>query len=336
MWTQKLECVGWSPRAIQQFPFCLAPSTLLAYNAILRKLQDFCHSKQAAFPPVDTQIVAQFLCDIADCSSSPRSQLKVALAAMAHMFDNFGFINVCECYHIKMLVEALVKSGTKKPMHRSQVMPIAPFRELFTRWPNNDQLSIKDLRLKTITLMALVLMLRPSDIAPKSVQFDVDGSHSEFVFSLNHVVFMENEAHVTFHGIKNDTTRTGFSVVLQATNDDKLNPVKALKAYIDRTENVRPVNDPVFLTLSPPYRAIAAGTVAAIMNEAIKRAGLEGMGFSAKSFRPTGATAAVDMHCDPDIAMKQGRWKTRSVFFEHYVHSKPPATLATSILEEHQ
>ena len=59
-------------------------------------------------------------------------------------------------------------------------------------------------------------------------------------FSLHHVVFAENEAHVTFHGIKNDTARTRFSVVLQATNDDKLNPVKALKDYIARTEHVRP------------------------------------------------------------------------------------------------
>lgn len=40
MWTQKLICVGWSPRAIQQLPFHLAPSTRLVYNAILRKSQD--------------------------------------------------------------------------------------------------------------------------------------------------------------------------------------------------------------------------------------------------------------------------------------------------------
>ncbi len=68
------------------------------------------------------------------------------------------------------------------------------------------------------------------------------------------------------------------------------------------------------------------------MNEAIRLAGLNNQGFSAKSFRPTGATIAIDSGCDPEITMRQGRWKTRSVFFEHYVHSKPPVSMSSDIL----
>ena len=45
-----------------------------------------------------------------------------------------------------------------------------------------------------------------------------------------------------------------------------------------------------FLALNPPYAAIVAKTVAGIMNEAIALVGLSGKGYSAKSFRPTGAT----------------------------------------------
>ena len=127
-----------------------------------------------------------------------------------------------------------------------------------------------------------------------------------------------------------------FKQCCSLTKEDKLNPVLALKSYIERTTHQRPESDkPVFLTLNAPFKAIAAGTVTTILNSAIKLPGIEGQGFSAKSFRPTGATAAIDSQCDPDIAMRLGRWKTRSVFYDHYVHSRPPQDLANTILEFH-
>ena len=212
-----------------------------------------------------------------------------------------------------------------------------PFRELFNQWPGNAELGVKELRLKTITLMALLLMLRPSGIAPKAVHFDGNSaSASQFVFSTSHIQFCDGGANITFHGIKNDTSRSGFSVFLQPTGDDKLKPVLALQEYIARTNNHRPDGNSVFLSRTSRYKAIAAGTVATVLNDAMKLAGLEGHDYSAKSFRPTGATAAIDMKCDPDIAMQLGRWKTRSVLFDHYMHSKPPASLSTDVMEMHQ
>ena len=68
------------------------------------------------------------------------------------------------------------------------------------------------------------------------------------------------------------------------------------------------------------------------MNTTIDLVGLYGQGFPAKCFRRTGATIAVETGCDPEVAMRLGRWKTRSVFFDHYVHSKPPDTFSANIL----
>ena len=47
------------------------------------------------------------------------------------------------------------------------------------------------------------------------------------------------------------------------------------------------------------------------MEEAIELVGLGNQGFSAKSFRPTGATVAVENWVHPDVVIKIGRWKTR-------------------------
>lgn len=334
MWAQNLVSAGWTQRTVAQFPLCLAPSTLYAYNRVVKKFASYCNDHELCFPPLQTSVVADFLCSIADNSETPRAQLKLAAAALGHVYKSFGVYNVIDNEYVQLLITALVKSGTRKPMAKSNVMPIQPFRDLFLSWPSNEHLCIKDLRLKTISLLALTLMLRPSDIAPKTVQFDSKTMNQQsWLFTTDNVTFLASgEAKIVFHGIKNDTSRSGFEVILQPVQDRRLNPVQTLRDYIARTSEQRPKQNPVFLALTPPYGPIAARTVAGVMNEAIDLAGLSGQGFSAKSFRPTGATLAVETGCDPEVAMRLGRWKTRSVFYDHYVHAKPPETLSENIL----
>ena len=66
-----------------------------------------------------------------------------------------------------------------------------------------------------------------------------------------------------------------------------------------------------------------------MLEEGIHLAGLGGKGFSAKSFHPTGATAAVNMDVEPDKVRRLGRWKTQEVFYYHYVQNKMPSNYTT-------
>ncbi|KAK6187368.1 hypothetical protein SNE40_005416 [Patella caerulea] len=89
-------------------------------------------------------------------------------------------------------------------------MPINPFIELFESWKDNNELTIKDLRLKTVTLMALAFMARPSDLAPRAAHFEPSGNYDvPFSFSRDNVVFHTDKSmSVNFFGIKNDTNRS--------------------------------------------------------------------------------------------------------------------------------
>jgi hypothetical protein len=267
--------------------------------------------------------MANFLCDLSDSSSRPASLLKSALAAMAAMYAALDMPALCRTEEIRRLVTALIKSGTRIGMRRSSVMPVQPFLDLFREWPQNSDLPIKDLRAKCICLLALTLMLRPSDIAPKSVQYDSDKDHvSNLVFHENQISFTPDGVKLVFLGIKNDMNRAGFDIFLPMGSDPKLDPVLALKAYMDRTAHMRALaKGAVFLTLTRPFHSVTASVVARILNSVIKLAGLDGRGFSAKSFRPTGATIAVAQGFDVDKVRRLGRWKTQSVFLEHYVHN---------------
>ena len=214
-------------------------------------------------------------------------------------------------------------------------MPVQPFRVLFRRLGNNADMSIENLRMKTIACMALCMMLCPSDIAPRSTVMDETGAAVRHIFAAFQVCFGDQKVTVTFHGIKNDTTRTGFTVTLPAASDHLLDPVAALRTYMDRTESTRASLQPapVFISLSQPYHALTADTIRKVLDSAIVQAGLTGRGYSAKCFRPTGATYAVELGYDPEIVMRIGRWKTRSVFFDHYVHSQVPVDYTSAVLD---
>ena len=129
---------------------------------------------------------------------------------------------------------------------------------------------------------------------------------------------------VTLFGIKNDYHRDGFKVSVPPSMNPSLCPVKALQCYIERTSYIRPLNGTEFLSLNKPYRPLSATGVATVLNTAINLAGLDGKGYTARSFRPTGATTGVIKGQDPNIVSTMGPWKSTSVFEEHYVHTIPP------------
>ena len=295
---------------------------LSCYNRMLQRFQLYCVENCFEFPPKCTAHVVGFLCRISDSSERPSSQLKIFSAMCSALYEFTNTPNPVQTVDVQKFITALVKSGTSKPMGKTKLLPIKNFTQLFMSWEDNSHLSIKSLRLKCLTLLALCLMLRPSDVAPKGVQFNAsDMTVDKLIFSKDMVSFQEDSMLIRFHGIKNDTSRKGFEVSVPRASVKKLDPVDCLQYYIEKTDCHRSVeNNAVFLGLNKPHKALSSSAVAGILQEAIDMAGLKNQGFSAKSFRPTGATAAVSTDCDPNVAMQLGRWKSETVFFEHYVH----------------
>ena len=130
-WQQYLNKKGWSSRASKQFQEAWAPSTRRLYNGLLKKCACFCFENDIEFPPRYTKDLAEFLCVLADASQAPRSQLNSAGAALTALYTAMELPNLMHKQDIQLLVTALVKSGTERPMQKSTVMPIAPFRALF-------------------------------------------------------------------------------------------------------------------------------------------------------------------------------------------------------------
>lgn len=335
----RLSNQGWSDRASGQLPLNWAVSTLKQYNSYVRRFQVFCISRDEphGFPPSDSSVIAAFYCDIADGTDRPLSALKNAQAALTALYEGIGEARIMDCADLQKLFTALVKSGTRRPMERSKAMPMGPFHDLFQKW-DNATLSEKALRLKTITLLALVAMLRPSDIAPRGVYYEQgSGKLVPILFTVGNVHFLPSgDVEIVFWGIKNDATRAGFEVVVPKASDANLDPVRALKDYIAKTASHRAPGGAVFLTLRSPYTALQSDAIADILKEAIGQVGLDTSVFKPKDFRPTGATHAaqnIQNPGDDDKIVKLGRWKDKTVFTDHYWHSRPPGAYTDNLLQ---
>ena len=337
-WQSRLSITGWSDRISSQIKFGYATSTLKTYNVYVLKYKNFCLSKNIVFPCTDPKIIGDFLCMIADSSKKPRSVLGVSSCALKALFRARGE-NVSQIFtdDITMLITALVKGGTTVPMSRTETMPIERFSSYFLSLPPNEMLSIKDLRQKTVCLLGLAVMLRPSDLAPKAVSYDpVTGVTSRVIFSTKNVRFnVDGSMNLTLFGIKNDYYRKGFEVMVPPHKNKCLDPVCALRCYISKTRLLRNVEtSPVFISLNRPFHVLTETSIANIMKECIEKVGLDSTKFTAKYFRPTGATAGIEAGHDPEIIRKLGRWNSSNVFYEHYVHCKTPSALIESILPE--
>ena len=79
--------------------------------------------------------------------------------------------------------------------------------------------------------MALSMMLRPSDIAPRVTVFDEDQqTFQRLILTTKNMQFnMDNSVTITLFGIKNDYSKDGFLVMIQPASIAKLDPVATLR-----------------------------------------------------------------------------------------------------------
>ncbi len=177
---------------------------------------------------------------------------------------------------IHRLSQSLLKSSTSISLAKSHLMPAKNFIKLFKSWTDNNMLDIKRLRLKALTLFALVGMLGPRILLLKRSNLMHSHCQQTSFFSTDHIVFNDNGSmSITLYGFKNDTSRSGFEVTVPDIEDEQCHPVRTLRMYIDITRIYRPcVTLLVFLTLKAPYKMLEASSIANILVESIVLANL--------------------------------------------------------------
>ena len=198
LWCTRLEARGWSRAASNYLRVSLASSTLATYDRYIRDFFVFC-VRGVSFPPDDSAVLADFFMHRCGSSDRPHSTVRCVSAAISALYEAFGADNPARDPFIVRLLQAIVKGGTRAPMVRSAIVDVSAFVRMFQSWPDSAELSTKQLRLKTITLLSLALMQRPSDVAPLAKRYESStGVISDFVMSTDQFQFNADGSLVDF------------------------------------------------------------------------------------------------------------------------------------------
>ena len=140
----------------------------MTYNRYINELVLFCSDNVICKDNIQ-RLIINFLLYKAKGSDRPESLLRTIVSALKHFCTaKFCSYNPFDSY-VNRLLLALVKTETKRPLQRTKIMPVEPIVNLFKSWENNESLPLKQLRQKTIALIALTALCRPSDLAPKAI-----------------------------------------------------------------------------------------------------------------------------------------------------------------------
>ncbi len=173
LWKAQLLTKGWSERAASVFALQWAPSTQKSYSRAWDNFKQHLDSVGISVVQAREEHVINYLETLARTLMRPRSTLTSVVAALGHFYRALQIKSpVMDNVHV--FVRALTKLYTQQPLHHSTVFSPSLFRQLFSDWAGSS-LSLEQRRMKAIVLLSTVLMLRPSDIAPKSLQVGPKG-----------------------------------------------------------------------------------------------------------------------------------------------------------------
>jgi hypothetical protein len=183
-------------------------------------------------------------------------------------------------------------------------------------------LSLKDLTLKTVMLMALVSAQRGQSLHMLSLE-NLDISKSTYKFGISAPL---------------KTSRPGHgppALEFKAYAPDKRICVyNYLRTYIDRTKKLRKKETKLFISYRKPHKAVSRSTISRWIKEVMVRAGVKST-FTPHSTRSAAVSAADRAKVPVEDILKTAGWSSNKTFASYY--NKPlqkKADFAAAILKQ--
>ncbi len=346
-WRQQTE--GWSEevrKLILEGP--TKKSTQYKYKQQLQRLVLWCKKKERSLPfygkEEDIQTLAEYMEALTRPLERPESTLKALRAAVHDVCEGLNIISPMDDKRIYRLYKTLIGKRTLRPLVSRAPVNAGSISMFWKSQPPTKDLSEEELRAKAMSLLALVLMMRPSDLA-RADRF---------------LIIWESgpSCRLTLWGHKTDKGQVGNDSMIHPHPDRHLCPVRTLRWYLKLTtervlEAVRLARDkwkrkqghlpqekqqpfvesaPVFIHLKGAL-SLAPSSCSKILKEVAVKAGLDPRIFSGGGFRSGGANAALQNGLEERDVRGIGRWKSEKVFFENYVRTNAPDSTSAKILD---
>jgi integrase len=247
--------------------------------------------------------VANFLAELHDLGYEYRS-INNFRSAISAFHPEIGGIKVGQTSLIKHVMTGIF--NLKPPLPRyNETWDVDQVLKYLNTLDQNEELTLKVLSHKVVTLMALTSASRSSELHKLDIRF-MQITPGLISFTLTGL-------------IKTTKVNDGPIVLSFADNEnEKLSAEKCILHYLDRTNVIRGEETQLLISHIKPHKAVKTCTIASWLKNALTNAGIDTSVFKAHSTRGASTSKANKFGISVGQIMKQANWRSANTFQRFY------------------
>ena len=233
-------------------------------------------------------------------------------------FFTMNHLNLDQNKFVKRLFKFFYQQRPLRPKY-SSFWPVDKLLNHLRTWDSPDKLSLKDLTLKTIALMALSSSDRGQTLhLIKTDSMKMFDDRVEFVVS-----------------DRTKSTRKFLKPILitcVTTEDPALDVALHVSHYVERTKDLRSTSSKQLFISYVTKKAVSRQTLSRWLRSVLDRAGIDISVYGAHSYRGAGLAKAKSKGASIPQIVAGGNWKNVTTFLRHY--DAPSESLIENLILE--
>lgn len=278
----------------------LSENSLKQYDCCLKKWHAYCIQNQLDYLVTSIPDVIKFLTQLYN-SGAKYGTLNSCRSALSLILNyNIGNVDV-----IKRLFKGFYRLRPSNPKYEVTWDPEIVLNHLFNLYPN-ESLNLKDLTLKTVTLLTLVTAHRAQTLSKISID-NIENRENSTILKITNLI---------------KTSRANASqpllVLPNFNKKPEICPASVLRTYVSVTQSLRGEEKTLFIGFRKPYRAVTAQTISRWVKTVLKDSGVDTNIFSAHSTRHASTSLAKQKGVSLDLIRKTAGWSGNSTVFARF------------------
>lgn len=300
-----LQHKGLSDRTVQIIAASWRASTKNQYYVFIRKWKQFCSNKSINYMQATPERVLEFLTDLYFVHGASYSSLNTARSALAAFLILDGPYSVGSHPLISRFLKGAFQLRPPKPRY-SQIWDVKIVLNYLRKWSPANCLSLKQLTLKLVMLMALTSAQR-----------------AQALHKLNLEKMKLKEGSVCF----------GYDVLLKQHRpgnasselklraypvDRRLCVIRYLQQYICRTRHIRGEAKQLFVSFQKPHKPVTKQTISRWIKTTMSLAGIDTDTYKPHSTRAAATSAANRSEVPVEEILSKAGWSNEKTFRKYY------------------
>ena len=280
------------------------PGTHKQYNIYIQKWYKFCTERKIDRMQPHVNQVLDFLVELFDSGLS-YSAINTARSALSQIIlCKEKACTIGAHPHITRFMKGVF--NLRPPVPRYTIMwDVGKLLKKLRKLSPLTSLSLKELTLKMVALVAIVLAARSQTIVALNVK-NMTVEADKFCFTLN--------THLK-------QSRPGYRpplIELESYSDKHLCIYRAMTEYLKRTNDLRGGDGQLFISYTKPHKKVCAETVARWIRSTMGMAGINVEDYKAHSVRSATTSKASGLGVPIEEIMRTVGWTNARTFATHY------------------